>query len=214
MNQTARRLSKGQRTAQRILDAAETLISARGYRATTVREIANTAGIQEPGLYNHFKSKEQLFSAMLDRALEPLAAAIGAQLRHSPSLENLPGLISDLLAQHPNIPVLFQQALMSPGDNPGHALVINWLRRLLVNGMNLLPDTGEPDTTRLLHVLAMFNVATGYFTASPLIEALGGKSALDPALLDQQRALADDLAAFLMRREPSPADDNPGAPSR
>lgn len=201
MNQTKPPLSKGERTAQRILDAAEALISARGYRATTVREIAQAAGIQEPGLYNHFKSKELLFSAMLDRALQPLAAAIEQQLDLPLSFDKLPGRIGDLLALHPNIPILFQQALMAPQDNPGHELVIEWLKRLMRNGLELLPETTEAGNARLLHLIAMFNIATGYFTANTLIEALSGKSGLDTALLSQQRSLADDLAAFLFQRQ-------------
>lgn len=208
MSQAASRLSKGERTAQRILDAAETLISARGYRATTVRAIANAAGIQEPGLYNHFKSKEQLFSAMLDRALQPLASAIAQQLHRNPGIENLPGLIGDLLALHPNMPVLFQQALMAPTDNPGHELVMDWLQRLMQNGLELLPGSPESDSTQLLHLLAMFNIASGYFTANPLIAALCGKDALDPSLLAQQKALADDLAAFLIQRSAPALDKN------
>lgn len=201
MNKTIPKLSKGERTAQRILDAAEALISARGYRATTVREIALAAGIQEPGLYNHFKSKELLFSAMLDRALQPLAKAIERQLKQPLSFESLPGQIGDLLALHPNIPILFQQALMAPQDNPGHDLVMAWLKRLMQNGLELLPATDQSNHAQLLHLIAMFNIATGYFTANTLIEALSGKNALDPTLLSQQRALADDMAAFLLHRQ-------------
>lgn len=200
MKPTDIRLTKGERTAQRILDAAEALISARGYRATTVREIAQAAGIQEPGLYNHFKSKERLFSAMLDRALQPLAAAIEQQVERASATENLPGLIGELLAQHPHIPVLFQQALMAPTENPGHALVINWLQKLMRNAAVLLPGATESDSMHVLHLIAMFNVASGYFTANALIQSLSGKNALDASLLQQQRKLADDLAAFLLKR--------------
>lgn len=194
------KLSKGERTAQRILNAAEALITQRGYRATTMREIAQAAGIKEPGLYNHFKSKERLFSAMLSRALQPLAAAIEQQLNRAPATENLPGLIGDLLAQHPNIPALFQQALMAPHDNPGHELVIRWLQQLMGNATSLMTGAEKLDNASVVHLIAMFNVATGYFTANTLIQALSGKSALDPSLLQQQRNLADDLATFLTQR--------------
>ncbi|HCS28738.1 MAG TPA: hypothetical protein DIW43_14870 [Spongiibacteraceae bacterium] len=201
MNHATPQLSKGERTARRILDAAEALVSARGYRATTVREIARAAGIQEPGLYNHFKSKEALFSAMLDRALQPLATAIDQQLQATPAFEKLPGQIGGLLALHPNIPILFQQALMAPHDNPGHELVIVWLKRLMEKGLELLPTNSGSSDTRILHLIAMFNIASGYFTANTLIEALLEKSTLNSDLLAQQRSLADELAAFLLQRK-------------
>ncbi len=68
--------TKGELTAGRILDAAEKLFAAQGYQGTSLREIAQQVGIKEPGLYNHFKGKQGLYSAVLDRALSPMAEAM------------------------------------------------------------------------------------------------------------------------------------------
>jgi AcrR family transcriptional regulator len=68
------KLTKGERTAQRILDVAEELFAERGYDGTSLRQIADRAGIKQPGLYNHFAGKQALYEAVLFRALNPIFA--------------------------------------------------------------------------------------------------------------------------------------------
>jgi TetR/AcrR family transcriptional regulator, cholesterol catabolism regulator len=53
--------SKLTSTESRILEAAGRLFYARGYHATTMRELAAEVGIQAPSLYNHFpQGKEEI----------------------------------------------------------------------------------------------------------------------------------------------------------
>jgi len=58
-------LSKGERTSQAILDAAYALFIEQGFHATSMRQIAQEAGIALSGIYNHFSSKEQIFDHVL-----------------------------------------------------------------------------------------------------------------------------------------------------
>lgn len=53
---------------QRLLRAALELFTARGYAATTVREIVVAAGVTKPVLYYHFGSKEGLYLALLEES--------------------------------------------------------------------------------------------------------------------------------------------------
>ncbi|MBP3650194.1 MAG: TetR/AcrR family transcriptional regulator [Clostridia bacterium] len=53
-------------TKQRILDAALTLLSQKGYANVYVAEIAEAVGIKAPSLYKHYKSKQDIFQAILD----------------------------------------------------------------------------------------------------------------------------------------------------
>jgi AcrR family transcriptional regulator len=57
---------------RRILDAAARLIEHYGYDKTTVDEIAREAGISKGAIYLHFKSKEDLFEALLLRESETI----------------------------------------------------------------------------------------------------------------------------------------------
>jgi AcrR family transcriptional regulator len=58
-------LTKTDRTRQAIIDAAYQLIIEQGYAATSMRQIAAQAGMSPGSLYNHFPSKQDLFSAIL-----------------------------------------------------------------------------------------------------------------------------------------------------
>jgi len=61
-------LSKGEQTRQTILEAAYDLFLSQGYAATSMRQIASRAGLALGGIYNHFESKEAIFSELiLDR---------------------------------------------------------------------------------------------------------------------------------------------------
>ena len=49
-----------------IVEAATELFAAKGFRGTTTRELANNVGVTEPVLYQHFKTKNDLYNALLE----------------------------------------------------------------------------------------------------------------------------------------------------
>jgi AcrR family transcriptional regulator len=57
-----------------ILDAALEAFIAEGFASTRIDDIARLAGISKGGIYTHFKSKDELFEALLERSLTPLSA--------------------------------------------------------------------------------------------------------------------------------------------
>lgn len=57
-----------------LLDLAATMFAERGLKATTVRDIADSAGILSGSLYHHFKSKEQMVEEVLKDFLDWLFA--------------------------------------------------------------------------------------------------------------------------------------------
>jgi AcrR family transcriptional regulator len=59
-------LTKGERTSRAIIDAAYDLIVAQGFAATSMRQIADRAGLALGSIYNHFSSKEEVFRAILE----------------------------------------------------------------------------------------------------------------------------------------------------
>ena len=58
------RLKAAQRREQ-LMDVATKLFARNGYEATTTAAIALAAGVTEPILYRHFKSKQELFVAIV-----------------------------------------------------------------------------------------------------------------------------------------------------
>jgi len=57
--------SPAQSRRAELLELAATMFADRGLRATTVRDIADSAGILSGSLYHHFKSKEQMVEEVL-----------------------------------------------------------------------------------------------------------------------------------------------------
>jgi TetR/AcrR family transcriptional regulator, transcriptional repressor for nem operon len=53
---------------QRIIMEALRLFSLKGFLSTSIQDILSAAGVSKGGLYNHFKSKEDLFYAVLAEA--------------------------------------------------------------------------------------------------------------------------------------------------
>jgi len=58
-------LSKGSKTKAKILKTALKLFSSKGYKATTVRDIAGAMGMKQSALYNHFKNKDAILEALI-----------------------------------------------------------------------------------------------------------------------------------------------------
>ncbi|GJQ35548.1 MAG: hypothetical protein JETCAE01_15580 [Anaerolineaceae bacterium] len=57
--------TKGEVTRLAIEDAAVELFIEQGYHATSMRQIADRAGLALGGIYNHFASKEEIFEAIV-----------------------------------------------------------------------------------------------------------------------------------------------------
>ncbi|MFD7102187.1 TetR/AcrR family transcriptional regulator [Streptomyces celluloflavus] len=63
---------------QQMLDAAVRTFARRGYRAASMDEIAEVAGVSKPLVYLYLNSKEELFSAVIRRESAALVEAVTA----------------------------------------------------------------------------------------------------------------------------------------
>ncbi|MFJ2608899.1 TetR/AcrR family transcriptional regulator [Streptomyces sp. NPDC091279] len=66
---------------QQMLDAAVRTFGQRGYRAASMDEIAELAGVSKPLVYLYLNSKEELFTACIRREAASLVAAVRAGVR-------------------------------------------------------------------------------------------------------------------------------------
>jgi AcrR family transcriptional regulator len=74
----------GEERRRVIVEAAVALFSQKGFRGTTTKEIAETAGCSEATIFKHFATKQELYSAILEaksRIEETLAKAAQAAAR-------------------------------------------------------------------------------------------------------------------------------------
>lgn len=72
-------MPRDQRRAQ-LLDAARVVFTTKGYHAAAMDDIAETAGVSKPVLYQHFASKLELYLGLLDTSLERLVDVVSGAL--------------------------------------------------------------------------------------------------------------------------------------
>lgn len=119
---TSKRLTpQGAESRERLLQGAIDLISERGYAATSVDAICRHAGTAKTALYWHFKSKEGLLNAIIERVNEDWIQEISKSTAPvgSPA-ERLDMLIAHLkqIVEHkPHILRLLLSVLLERGDD-------------------------------------------------------------------------------------------------
>jgi AcrR family transcriptional regulator len=93
---------------QAIVDAASALFAERGFRGVTTRELARSVGVSEPVLYEHFRTKEDLYAAIIEAARQKAAGDPHALLTEWAEIEDprtyflkLANLIADFHTDHP-----------------------------------------------------------------------------------------------------------------
>ena len=59
-------------TRQRILDAARTVFSVKGYDGASVLKIAESAELAPSAIYNHYENKETLYMAVFEETADAI----------------------------------------------------------------------------------------------------------------------------------------------
>ena len=89
----AQESSKRQERGQRILDTAAELVRRWGYGKTTIDDIARQAGVAKGTIYLHWKTREDLFKALMLREEQALADDIKRRVENDPQGTTLHGII-------------------------------------------------------------------------------------------------------------------------
>lgn len=99
-------MSKGEETKEKILQQAAELFNQQGYAGSSISDIMRVTGLQKGGIYNHFKSKDDLALQAFDFAIAQLRqhylAAIHSK-RHA--IERLQAIISVFRSYVDNPPI-------------------------------------------------------------------------------------------------------------
>ena len=128
---TTLRLTAAERREQ-LLEVAVDLFSRKGFNGTTTREIAVAAGVTEAIIFRHFKTKEQLYSAIIDQRLKsPEAVAwisgFRAAMDRNDDEAVVRNLIAAIIQMHKNNPKF--ERLMLYAALEGHQIALLYIRQ-------------------------------------------------------------------------------------
>jgi AcrR family transcriptional regulator len=103
----------GTATRERIEQVAMGLFVSQGVSETTVRDIAEGAGIAEGALYRHYRGKDELILALFSRHYAAFARRLDAlQARHAHCRDKLAAMIEECCRVFDEDPVLFRFLLL------------------------------------------------------------------------------------------------------
>ena len=134
------------RARSRLLDAAIQIFDRKGYAASSVREIAEAAGVTKPVVYYHFGSKEGLLVAILDEAVRDFTGTIEAAVARTGSArERLVRLCEDVYAlfeRNVSVARVAHMVFLGPRDvAPPYDLMV--LERRLREGVVRIVKDGQ-----------------------------------------------------------------------
>ncbi len=168
------------RSADRILMSSLQLFSAKGYDATSVREICEAAGITKPTLYHFYGSKEGVYRALVDGVLAPFTADVERLLAGDGSVRERLRAVAR---------AYFERARTHPD-------VVRFIFGLVHNPPSSAPDVDIPSFYRNLVAKVAGAVEEGVATGELKPAATGVR------MLVYMGALAEAVCGFLILGEP------------
>lgn len=199
----------------KILETAEGLFAVGGYAGVGMRELATTVGLSKSALFHHFPNKKDLYSAVLDRSLIRIEAAVSAVGTDGSPEEQLESWIDAVVRTlSEDIPAgrLMMRALVDEEPFPAIVLhadegldreleafevrlacVLERFGALLEEGIaaGAFRPVSIPDT-----LLSVIGAITFHFSSGELGEALLGESVFSGAAVERRRR---EVSQFIRR---------------
>jgi AcrR family transcriptional regulator len=170
----------------RILDAAMLVFRRHGFRRSSIEQAAEAAGLTRQALYHHFKSKEELFRAVIERFYEN---SLAAEITAANAAEKAGGSLADILVAQltgrlrlliaslegsPHIEELFSEHLVQGRDlyqkyaGLYDAQVVATIERVCrTQQLVLAPDLTSRDLSRYI-VMAINGTKSAYPAMQPV----------------------------------------------
>jgi AcrR family transcriptional regulator len=207
MTDSATREPRDQSSRDKILEVAEALYARRGFAGVGMREVADAAGLGKSSLFHHFRSKVQLYLAVLERVLarldDRLFAVLSSSAAPAEKLDRWVDAAIDAFAEQPSSPrillrALFEEDEFETEDWPeGQAVdrrlasILEGISGLLNEGMRAgaFRQASTPHVVQTLIGAALYHFASGEL----------GESLLGAPLLSAEsiRARKAEIKAFL-----------------
>src|SRR3954451_23091373 len=172
----------------RILDAARGEFAQRGFPAARLQDIAQRAGLTHPTLLYHFGSKERLYAAVIEQAMEDWAAVPWLAVAQAPpGFGRLAALVDaglEFFASHHDFVVIWRREAIEGGGRLQQAIVehmrpfldraVAFLRREVEAGR-----LREHDPIELMQLV--YGAVSTYFSDAGFRVRLTGEDPMSPA---------------------------------
>ncbi len=200
---------------EKILETAEGLFAVSGYAGVGMRELATTVGLSKSALFHHFPNKQDLYSAVLDRSLVRVEAALLAASTAGTPVDRLAAWIDAVvrtLSEDAPAGRLMMRALVD--EEPFPAIVLHpdaaldreledFERRLagiLERFAALLGEGIAAGAFRAVSIpdtlLSVIGAITFHFSSGELGEALLGESVFSHPAVERRRR---EVSEFIRR---------------
>lgn len=190
-------------TRDRIVAAATELFAERSFEGASTREIAARAGVTQPLLNYHFRSKEELWRAVVDTLFERLNKALGERLSGLRGVDEVTTaklVIREFVtfsARTPHLHRIITQASKADGTRMDY-LVDRHVRPIYEQTIQLLEPLVRAGVVPDIPVSHLYYIITG---AGPTMFVLGPEcrrlTSLDPTDDAVIQAHADAICLLL-----------------
>ena len=128
-------VKKAEERKNEILDAADELFAQKGFDGTSTNDILEKVGIARGTLYHHFKSKEDIMDALIDRYSDGLldAAQVIAADKTIPVVERVIRVVMAL-----NLSGGSSKEIMEHIHKPQNALMHQKIQKVIINRVPLI----------------------------------------------------------------------------
>ena len=155
-------MSKAQQTKARIIQQAAVLFNQKGYAGSSIADIMQATGLKKGGIYNHFKSKDELALAAFDYAVSLMTQQMWNAVRTKRNArERLQALVSSYLVYLESPPIVGGCPILNTAieaddiDSPlrdrtltainsWRSLIVRIIKKGIKRGE--IPETVDPET--------------------------------------------------------------------
>ncbi len=190
----------GASTRSELITAGRRLFAQRGYDGASIRAITRDAGANLGAVTYHFGSKRDLYAAVLEEGLRPLAARVAESVRSGgPALERMLRVVEayfEHLQHHPDLPHLLLQEVAAGKQPPPVVLEIirgvkEAIARLQVEGA---ADGSVRPGHPVLTALSVISQPVYLALVAPLLRTVGPFDLADP---ETRRVALEHTLAFV-----------------
>jgi len=183
----------------RILEAAEELFARRGYSGVGMSEIAETVGLRKSSLFHHFRTKAELYAAVVHRVLAEVDLELTRALAQGGSaverLDRWIDVLIDLMVRTPSHARLMLRSLFEDdelaGALPEERQADEKLRRILQQASNVLRDgmrQGELRAASIPHTIqSLIGLIVYHFASGELGDEIIGRPVFDPKEVERRK---------------------------